>query len=277
MRLPCQKWPPGQLDRLTERYGERRLKVCDVINRRSSHIVGSMIVWGVFIPWAPLTQAARVTAVITYTFMKVVSKLSVLWSDSLVASILFRAARFRDGNLGRFNVLIKTFVAAGFLPLVTLLMLHSHVEEIHTAALMGYVFQACIWGDAFAEIIGSFFGRYEFSVKGAGEINRKTIEGVMACFLVSTSVCFLYSTVPNFPGPSFFIVPMYALHMLVALVATLMETVSYRGTDNGTMVLSSALVVLYCYKPDPTHLAPAPLASMVQLVRTVLQAYFLSA
>jgi dolichol kinase len=258
MRQPGHKWPPRMLEGLIDKYGERRVKVCDAINRRSSHVFGCMFNWGIFIPFVVPSHKARVAAVLTYTTVKLGFKCSFLWSDNLIAKILFRSTRLRDGVMGRFNLMVVYFVAIGFLPLVTLLILRSDIREIHSAAIMGYVFQPCIWGDAMAEIIGSFFGRYEFSVQGMGEINKKTIEGVLACLTCSACACYVYSLAPTFPSQAYFSIPLIALHTMVAAVATLMETICFRGTDNGFMILSSALVVLYFYDPNMTEV-PEPI------------------
>ena len=52
--------------------------------------------------------------------------------------------------------------------------------------------QPLIWGDTFGEVIGSFFGKYEFNVLGIGEINKKTVEGTVSVFL--SSLASLYAT-----------------------------------------------------------------------------------
>jgi dolichol kinase len=117
-------------------------------------------------------------------------------------------------------------------------------------AVMIYVWQPHIWGDALAEIIGSFFGRMEFQVAGFGEINRKTVEGVMACWLASFWACASCAYIPGFPDAAFFNVPVIVLHAIVASFATIMETICFRGTDNGFIVLSAALVVMQLYIPN---------------------------
>ena len=42
-----------------------------------------------------------------------------------------------------------------------------------------------LWGDSFGEIVGSFFGRLTFQVKGLGDVNTKTVEGTLAVFVSS--------------------------------------------------------------------------------------------
>ena len=42
-----------------------------------------------------------------------------------------------------------------------------------------------LWGDSFGEIIGSFFGKITFEVRGLGDVNTKTVEGTVAVFASS--------------------------------------------------------------------------------------------
>ena len=99
-------------------------------------------------------------------------------AGGLLSKIFFRGTRVRDGSVGRINLVVVYFVTLGFFPLISLLSLNSNISEAHASFLMSYCWQGHIWGDPAAEIVGSFFGRVEFSVAGFGEINKKTVEGV---------------------------------------------------------------------------------------------------
>jgi hypothetical protein len=247
---PRSGWSPGTIERLMETYGERKIKILDCINRRISHVVTFLFNWGIFIPYVVPNQSARVLASMIDTALKVLSRVCYMTGDGLIAMIFFRGTRVRDGRLARWNLVVVYFVSMGFFPMVTVLILHSNISAAHAAAIMGYCWQPNIWGDAIAELVGSFFGRLQFTVNGFGEINTKTVEGVIACWVSSFLACLSYaSSAPGFPSAEYFCVPISVLHMLVAGIATIMETVCFRGTDNGFMVLSSALVVLSCYAP----------------------------
>ncbi|EOD33316.1 hypothetical protein EMIHUDRAFT_229868 [Emiliania huxleyi CCMP1516] len=164
----------------------------------------------------------------------------------IVAGVLFRASRIRDGRLGRLNLMLVQFVVFGFYPAVGLLIFHSNIMP--TPFFMGYCWQPLIWGDTMAEIIGSFFGRFEFEVYGFGDINRKTVEGVVSCYIASFCACFSYTTVHSSEFPSQkFERNMMMVHGFSALVATIAETFAPRATDNGFMLLGVAVVVIYFY------------------------------
>ena len=106
-------------------------------------------------------------------------------------------------------------------------------------------------GDTAGELIGSFFGRLEFRVAGFGEVNKKTVEGTLACWIFSFVPCYCFTLLDAFPDPGYFRVSIVALCAIVATVATFLEVVSFRGTDNGIMTLGSALMLIALTRPDP--------------------------
>lgn len=58
-------------------------------------------------------------------------------------------------------------------------------DEPTNRTVFALAMQPLIWGDTFGEVIGSFFGKFEFNVIGIGEINKKTVEGTTSVFLSS--------------------------------------------------------------------------------------------
>jgi dolichol kinase len=58
-------------------------------------------------------------------------------------------------------------------------------DEPTNRTVFALAMQPLIWGDTFGEVIGSFFGKFEFNVVGIGEINKKTVEGTTSVFLSS--------------------------------------------------------------------------------------------
>jgi dolichol kinase len=100
-------------------------------------------------------------------------------------------------------------------------------------------------GDAFAEIIGSCFGSYEFEVLGVGEVNKKTLEGVLAMFITTLVSCvgavwFADSRGDLINGNS---ASWLTVAALVSVLSTVMETFSPRSTDNFTIPLSGYFVL----------------------------------
>ena len=63
------------------------------------------------------------------------------------------------------------------------MLINYNFNEITNKSLIALAMQPLIWGDTFGEVIGSFYGKMEFSVRGIGEINKKTVEGTVSVFL----------------------------------------------------------------------------------------------
>ncbi len=94
-------------------------------------------------------------------------------------------------------------------------------------AILGILTMA--WGDGLAALVGVKMGRHPFSIAGAS----KSWEGTLAMFLMSTLVAGLSLWLL---APSWWIAP------AVGLAATLLELVAWRGLDNLTVPIGSALV-----------------------------------
>lgn len=91
------------------------------------------------------------------------------------------------------------------------------------------------WGDAFAAIIGSRFGRHKFTV-----INEtRSVEGSIAMFAFSFVATFVALMVFSTP-----LATTLLLAFVTALVAALVEAFSPFGIDNLTVPLVSAAVLV---------------------------------
>ena len=243
------KWDMEQVQYFLDTYGERRIKITDAIVRRSGHVIGGLVMWMAFIPFAVPTQSMRVAAMECYTPLKVLVRLVLMGSDGYIAMSYWKGTRIRDGRLGRINMTCVNFVCMGFYPVATTIIQFGRFSVHDAPYMMSYMWQPNTWGDAFAEIIGSFFGKHEFQVRGFGDINKKTVEGVVACWTATFISCSIYTSTTEFPASSFRL-PILYVNVIAATVATIAETVSLRGTDNGVMVLSIALLLMWMYIPD---------------------------
>jgi phytol kinase len=89
------------------------------------------------------------------------------------------------------------------------------------------------WGDGLAALVGQRFGRHPYKILG----NTKSLEGsatmALASFVVSLAL--LGGTAGFTPG-------VVAIAAIVAMAATLLETLSFYGLDNLTVPLGSALL-----------------------------------
>lgn len=89
------------------------------------------------------------------------------------------------------------------------------------------------WGDGLAALIGQNFGRHPYEVFG----HQKSWEGSLTMALASWLVCLLV-----LGGTVGFTVAVWGTALVVAIAATLLETLSFYGLDNLTVPLGSAVL-----------------------------------
>ncbi len=87
------------------------------------------------------------------------------------------------------------------------------------------------WGDGFAALIGQRFGKHKYYIFGG----QKSWEGSLTMTILSYIICSLifYSVQGN-------VWQTWVVSLIVAVVATALETFSYLGIDNITVPLGSA-------------------------------------
>jgi dolichol kinase len=100
---------------------------------------------------------------------------------------------------------------------------------------------ARIWGtylvtDTSAEVFGSLFGTQRIRVRGIGDVNRKSIAGVVGGFLAALFFCVWLVTGHGLGTP------WLVLSLVLAVSNTLLELYSPRGTDDLTMATGDALI-----------------------------------
>jgi phytol kinase len=91
------------------------------------------------------------------------------------------------------------------------------------------------WGDAFAALIGMRFGTRRFTFLG----QTRSIEGTIVMF--AFSLVAVFATLVFFAQP---LAPSLIRALIVALIASGVEAFSPFGTDNLTVPLSSAIVLV---------------------------------
>jgi hypothetical protein len=100
---------------------------------------------------------------------------------------------------------------------------------------------ALIWGsylitDACAEIGGSLFGRQRIRVRGIGDVNRKSVAGVLWGFGACLLFCVWLVSAQGLPAP------WLGLAVVLSISNTALELFSPRGTDDFTMATANALI-----------------------------------
>ena len=101
-------------------------------------------------------------------------------------------------------------------------------------AVLGILIMA--WGDGFAALIGQRFGKHKYHIFGG----QKSWEGSLTMTLLSFVICslILYSIQGN-------IWQTWVVSLVVAVIATGLEMLSYLGIDNLTVPLGSAALAFF--------------------------------
>jgi len=173
------------------KYGERQLKVVDALNRRAGHVAlfSARCLWYfALLRNVPTMFRCAIVCELIPCLLKIYYEKMPLddkTSGNILGRIFFAGMRVRDGNLARLNGI--TISAFGYLGMVWTCMLPFlfGLDDLTGRFFFVLSMQGLIWGDAMAELVGSFFGRLQFPVYGMGEINYKTVEGVVACWLAN--------------------------------------------------------------------------------------------
>ena len=235
------QWNGEEIDLLEASYGQRRIKMYDAINKRSFHIFMNGIRAVFYLGISKDTIGALQTAFVLYSINSALM-LAFEKQSGIVASVIYLSARMRDGILGRMNVLsVIVWEYTGSLLALVILT----VQE-ESGAKRGFFFcagiQCVMWGDTFGEVIGSFFGKYQFPVWGIGEVNYKTLEGTLATY-VSNFVS-LILVLQLQPEEGTFRFSLLAVATIVALVGTVAEVMAVRSTDNFFMLVACVITLL---------------------------------
>lgn len=243
-RGPRDGWSSSILPSIISEYGERKIKVADAANRRMGHVMTHIFRNFIFIPYVVPSQTIRIWTYGLHYALFLLQKISIARSDGVFASWTYQGARMRDGVLGRVNLVSVTTSDLSLYPLALLWLQLSLGSRMDLSWVCAFVFQPTAWGDTFAELVGSFCGQLDFKVRGFGEVNKKTVEGTVACFLASFVACFSITCLPAFPPDDAFRINYIELSAIAAIAGTLAEVLSFRGTDNGLMTMASTAVVI---------------------------------
>jgi len=249
---PRHRWSEATVHYFETAYGERRVKMVDAIIRRSSHCLNNFLMQTWLIPWLCPGAGVKLVAQQLVAAAVCFPLIALLRTNGWLGATFFVGSRVRDGKHGRMNKLNVKAIALITFPVSTLI-LHSFAQPTPNDLkfLMMLTAQPLLWGDALAELVGSFLGRLEFKVSGVGEVNRKTVEGCVACWLACFVAGWVVMSLHGFP--------LHRMHaqtphgratvlVVQATMATLAETFTFRSFDNVSIVFSSALTVSLFYR-----------------------------
>ena len=235
---------PFDVSDFVARHSERRIRIVDMIGRRGRFMTLAMA--GFFYLYAHVSaeQPAGFAALFLADnlFDAVITSwifLAFFYADGVIAGAFYGAqSRVMDGVLARANNLLITTLWTAFK--FVLVPIGQQLAAIFPPSQFAAVF-ALIWGsylaaDAMAEIGGSLFGRQTIRVWGIGDVNRKSIEGTIACFAGSLVLCLWVVLSHGLPAP------WIALAVVISISNTLLELFSPRGTDDFFMATTNALL-----------------------------------
>jgi len=103
-----------------------------------------------------------------------------------------------------------------------------------------------LWGDSFGEIIGSFFGKLTFQVRGLGDVNTKTVEGTFAVFASSfiAQIYMYYYMFELSTASGFFVFHPVIVFFYTCVIAAFVESAAPRSTDNFFLQTLSLVVLM---------------------------------
>jgi len=231
----------------TAKYSERRIRVVDMIGRRGRFI--TLAGAGFFYLYAQIAaeqQIDRVTLgfVQDNLFDAVLTNwifLAFYYRNGWLAAMFYGPqSRVMDGVLARANCVLITTLWTVFK--FAMVPIGAGMAGLFTRQELPAVF-TFIWGsyiaaDTFSEVVGSLLGRQTLRVWGLGDVNRKSVAGIVGGLAAALILCLTVVWVRHL-GPAW-----AALAVVVAISSIVLELYSPRGTDDFTMATTNALIVL---------------------------------
>jgi hypothetical protein len=232
------------LDAILAGRSERAIRIVDMIGRRGRSLTLAFVYAGyVYLRIADGREPRFLTAALADGLL---DALAMSWlyvlafrSDGALGRIVYGApARLMDGRLGRANLLsvVTLWSAFKFVMVPLGARLAPLFPPSQWAALFGFIWLSYMVSDTAAELVGCTLGRMTIRVRGLGAVNRKSLEGTIACFVGSLVTC-LALVVGNRLPPVWL-----GLALVVSVSNTLLEVGSPRGTDDFTMATANALI-----------------------------------
>jgi hypothetical protein len=235
---------PFDVASLVARHSERRIRIVDMIGRRGRFITLAMAGFFYMYGQVASSQTPRFATLFLAEnlFDAVVTSwifLAFYYSNGFLAAAFYGPqSRVMDGVLARANCLLITTLWTVFK--FVMVPIGAQLAAVYTPDQFAVVF-ALIWGsyivtDALAEIGGSMFGRQNIRVWGVGDVNRKSVAGIVSGFGGCLIFC-AWIVLANGLPPAWL-----ALAVIIACSNTLLELFSPRGTDDFTMATANALI-----------------------------------
>ena len=244
---PRSEWTGREVDLICNTYGRKRVKVMDAINRRMGHTVINIFRIVFYVYLCDTNELRLKTAMLQ---LPIISTLKILTESGSrffdVGRYIFQGSRVFDGRYGRFNLVVVNFWAYAGRIIMFQLLVRSDQSDEAKGILFALSMMPLLWGDSFGEIIGSFFGKMTFQVRGLGDVNTKTVEGTLAVFASSfiAQIFMYYYMFQLDDGSGFFIFNPVVVFLYTCVIAAVVESAAPRSTDNFFLQTLSLVVLM---------------------------------
>jgi hypothetical protein len=235
---------PFEVSEFVARHSERRIRIVDMIGRRGRFI--TLAAAGFYYLYLQVSREHSPNFATMFLADNLFDAVLTSWiflgffyANGLLAAAFYGPqSRVMDGVLARANCLLITTLWTIFK--FVMVPIGAQLSRVFTPTQFAVVF-ALIWGsyivtDALAEIGGSIFGKQTIRVRGIGDVNRKSIAGVVSGLAGCLIFCLWILLANNMSGA------WMALAVVISVSNTLFELFSPRGTDDFTMATSNALI-----------------------------------
>jgi len=232
---PRSEWTGKEVSMILSTYDKKRIKIMDAINRRTGHTVIN-IFRITFYVWVCDTNELRLKTAILQ--LPIISTLKILTESGDrffdIGRYIFQGSRVFDGQYGRFNLVVVNFWAYAGRIIMFQLLVRSSMSDDAKGVLFGLSMMPLLWGDSFGEIIGSFYGKLQFQVRGLGDVNTKTVEGTVAVFASSfvAQIYMYYYIFKLKTADEFFVYHPVFVFFYTCVIAAFVESAAPRSTDN---------------------------------------------
>jgi len=219
---------------------QKKGKVSQIITRKLVHILAGpvfVVTWMLF-SGEIVSHYVAVIVPLLFVLQFVAIGTGLMKNESFVASM----SRSGDPR----ELLQGTLYYAIVMVLMTWFWFYVPSTGISNANPTALLIIGCVsGGDGLADIIGrKFGGEKKFGIKGSEKTIIGSIGMLVGSILVSSILVLIFSLeVSNF-NPNFNIATLILPIIVVSIVATVVEALSPKGTDNFTVFLAVVIVIL---------------------------------
>lgn len=244
---PRSEWTGKEVKLIISTYGKQKIKMMDAINRRMGHTVINIFRIVFFVYLCDSNELRLKTAMLQLPIistLKIITESGSRFND--IGRYIFQGSRVFDGRYGRFNLVVVNFWAYAGRIIMFQLLVRSNQSDEAKGILFALSMMPLLWGDSFGEIIGSFFGKLTFQVKGLGDVNTKTVEGTVAVFASSfiAQIYMYYNMFELNTASGFFVYHPVIVFFYTCVIAAFVESAAPRSTDNFFLQTLSLVVLM---------------------------------